>query len=112
MGRRLLACEAMVGEAVEYIVGGTRSKLKAFPEHEKVLDEAPNYGYTYPLGENRKMRNNWTEQIAGENVPINKWWCEKCSFGRVILNRWLQPWLRPLRKLMGTGTMNAHVARL
>lgn len=43
----LLACEVMVGEAVEFIAVGTRRKLKRFPQLEKVLDEAPNLGYTY-----------------------------------------------------------------
>lgn len=63
----------MVGEAVEYIVGGTGPKLKAFPQQEKALDETPNHGYTHHPGENRKIRSNWTEQIAGEDMPINKW---------------------------------------
>lgn len=35
----------MVGEAVEYIFGGTRPVLEAFPQHEKVLDETPNHNY-------------------------------------------------------------------
>lgn len=69
----LLACEVMVGEVVEYIVGGTRPKLKAFPQQESALDEAPNHGYIHHRGESRRLRSNWTEQIAVEDMPINEW---------------------------------------
>lgn len=43
----LFACEVIHGEALEFIVVGTRRKLKGFPQLEKVLDGAPNHAYTY-----------------------------------------------------------------